>query len=225
LGRDAATGRGGVIAFAELLNQLGKSDQNITYAVQGFGNVGQFFATVAEKEHPNWKLVAASDSGSTVYSQSGLDAQDLAKFKQENGRFSDYKNAERLKPEEVTSLSVDVLVLAALEDAVNEDNMKNVQAKYIVEMANGPITGAADKYLTSQAIIILPDIIANAGGVIVSYLEWVQNKSGEKWSEEKVNKELEKYMIPAVDKMYKTAKEENVPLKEAAFMVALKNLS
>jgi glutamate dehydrogenase (NAD(P)+) len=117
-----------------------------------------------------------------------------------------------------------VLVLAALEDALSKENMKGVKAKYIVELANGPITNEAYEYLNDKGVLILPDVIANAGGVVVSYLEWRQNTEGARWSEGKVNKELEKYISDAVAQMYQTAKSQKVPLKEAAFINALKNL-
>jgi glutamate dehydrogenase/leucine dehydrogenase len=226
LGRDAATGRGGVIAFSELLKLQGKDSEKITYAVQGYGNVGQFFATVSQRQQPNWQLNAASDSSAVINSMRGLDPKDLAKFKSDGGRFSDYHKpgVEILKPDEFMKLDVDVLVLAALEDALNAHNMKYLKAKYIVELANGPVTSEAYDYLNKNGVIILPDVIANAGGVVVSYLEWKQNKEKARWSEQKVNAELEKYITKAVGQMYKTAKSKNVPLKEAAFMAALNNL-
>jgi glutamate dehydrogenase/leucine dehydrogenase len=115
-------------------------------------------------------------------------------------------------------------LLAALEDAVNKDNVNSIKANYVVELANGPITNEAYEKLVAKDTIILPDVVANAGGVVVSYLEWKQNKENEKWSEEKVNKELEKYIARAVDNMYVTAQKEKMPLKEAALMAALKNL-
>lgn len=225
-GRDAATGRGGVIALRELLKNQAKSNQKLTYAVQGFGNVGSFFATIAAKEQPNWKLVAASDSGGALYSQEGLDAAKLADFKNTGGRFADFKNAgvDYITNDELIALPVDALVLAALGDAVTEKNMKDVKAKYLVELANGPVNEAAYNYLTSQAITILPDIIANAGGVIVSYLEWLQNKNEEHWSVDKVNKQLEDYMTKAVDRVYELAVSEKTTLKEAAFILAIKRL-
>lgn len=226
LGRDAATGRGGVTAFAELLELLGKENNKITYAVQGYGNVGQFFATISQKQQPNWQLVAASDSGAVVYSPDGLDADKLAEFKENKGRFSDYKEdgVKILQPEKLAGLEVDVLVLAALEDALNAQNMKDVKARLVVEMANGPITNEAYNYLIKQGVVILPDVVANAGGVIVSYLEWKQNKENQRWTEEEVNKQLEKYIVDAVQQMYETHKTQKVPLKEAALMVALNNL-
>jgi glutamate dehydrogenase/leucine dehydrogenase len=228
LGRDAATGRGGVIALAELLKYKGKADKPLTYATQGYGNVGSYFATVASSEHPKWKLVAVSDSSKTLYKQSGLDAKDLADYKNRSGHFSDYKGPgiKRLDEKDILGLDVDVLVLAALEDTVTKDNVKDVKARYIVEMANGPVTKTALDYLTKKDVVVLPGIVANAGGVIVSYLEWLQNKKGQKWPESKVNKLLNEYMIKAVKNMVEAAKQHNaVNLSEAAFMVAIKKLA
>jgi glutamate dehydrogenase (NADP+) len=225
LGREAATGRGGVFALNEFLKQLGKDKNELTYAIQGYGNVGQFFALVAQQEHQNWQLAAASDSSGTLVAQN-LDAKELAEFKNSAGRFSEYskRSLKILKPEDFASQDVDILVLAALEDAVNKDNVKQIKAKYVVELANGPVSNEAFNYLAGKGITVLPDVIANAGGVVVSYLEWKQNKEGEKWSEKRVNAELEKYITQAVDDMYKTAQKSSVTYKEAAFMVALKNL-
>ncbi len=227
LGRDAATGRGGMFAFRELLKHMNKSNEKLTYAVQGFGNVGSFFAVLAEELQPNWKLIAASDSQAAVFSKNGLSAKDLDKYKQEHGRFSDFKaeGVEIISNENLLALDVDVLVLAALGDSVTEKNMANVQAKYIVELANGPVNEKAFDKLVADGAIILPDIVANAGGVIVSYLEWVQNKAGEHWDEQKVNNQLENYMVKAIDALYKTAEEQKVTLKEAAFINAIKNLT
>jgi glutamate dehydrogenase/leucine dehydrogenase len=226
LGRDSATGRGGVIAFSKLLTLLGKDQQKLTYAVQGYGNVGQFFATISQKEQSNWQLNAASDSSAVLYAKNGLDAKALAEYKEKGGRFADYNQPgiDKLALSEFASLNVDVLVLAALEDAVNAGNMKSLKAEYIVELANGPITTEAYKYLSGKGVKILPDVVANAGGVVVSYLEWKQNKENNKWSEQKVNEELEKYISKAVEQMQSAAKSSNVPLKEAAFMAALNNL-
>lgn len=227
LGRDAATGRGGMFAFRELLKHMGKSDEKLTYAVQGFGNVGSFFAVLAEELQPNWKLVAASDSQAAVYSEDGLSAKKLDTYKLSGGRFSDYQDqgAKVISNEELLALDVDVLVLAALGDSVTERNMAAIKPRYIVEMANGPVNEKAFDYLIGKKVTVLPDIVANAGGVIVSYLEWVQNKAGERWTEQKVNDQLEDYMVRAVDALYKTSEEHKVTLKEAAFINAIKNLT
>jgi glutamate dehydrogenase/leucine dehydrogenase len=224
-GREAATGRGGVITLRELLKHEAKSDTPLTIAVQGFGNVGSFFSTVAQTEQPSWNLVAASDSGATIYAEDGLDAAALATFKASRGRFEDYdKQVEQLDADAIVGLEVDVLVLAALGDAVTEKNVDQVKAKYVLELANGPVNTKAYEELSRRGVMVVPDIIANAGGVIVSYLEWQQNKAGEHWSEDRVNKELERLLVEAVDAAYATAEREQVTLKEAAFMNAIRQL-
>lgn len=224
LGRDAATGRGGVFALARLLEHMGQADRDMTYAVQGFGNVGSFFATVAASEQPHWKLVTASDSSATLHNPDGLDANELAKFKKNGGSFKDYEKAEVLGPEEIIEKNVNILVLAALEDAVNKNNASKVKAKYVIEMANGPIEESIYPVLEARDVTILPDIVANAGGVIVSYLEWVQNKKAQQWTEDEVNRKLRDYIVKAVDELYETAKGKSVPLKDAALINAIKNL-
>jgi len=226
LGRDAATGRGGVFALAELLKLEKKSQQKFTIALQGFGNVGSFFATISQKEQPNWHLVAVSDSSATIYDKAGLDAADLNKFKTEgHGRFANYGKGEKLDESKIFGLDVDILVLAALENAVTDKNVKQIKAKYVVELANGPVDIAAHDYLTAHAISILPDIIANSGGVVVSYLEWLQNKNDERWTEVQVNKKLKEYTEKSVKATYEIAMKEKISLKEAAFVLALKRLT
>lgn len=223
LGRDAATGRGGVITLRQMLKHDGRAGEPITFAVQGFGNVGSFFGVVAQDDQPGWKMVAASDSAATLTCPSGLDAAELADYKAAHKSFADYKKpgVQVKSAEAIIEQPVDVLVLAALGDAVHKANMAAVKAPVILELANGPISEAAFDYLIGQGKQIIPDIIANAGGVVVSYLEWVQNKAGEHWSEAKVNKELEHHMVTASDALFKTAKAKNVSLKEAAFMNAI----
>ena len=227
LGRDAATGRGGVIALNELLKYYKRSQVPLTYAIQGYGNVGSYFATVAAKEHPHWKLSAVSDSTAALLDKHGLDPVTLAAYKAEKRQFSEYETpgTKHIQPQDIIGLDVDVLVLAALEDAVTDKNMRAVKAKYIVEMANGPVSKAALDYLSAKNVVVLPGIIANAGGVIVSYLEWLQNRAAEQWSEKKVNSALNSYMTKAVRKMLRESKKPNVAnLPEAAFMVAIKQL-
>ena len=227
LGRDAATGRGGVIALRELLKHTAQAEKELTYAVQGFGNVGSFFATVAKKDHPGWKMIAASDSRAALYNPDGLDSKKLDEYKAQGKSFADYHEpgVKVINGDEMLGLSMDVLVLAALGDAVTKANVDQIKASFIVELANGPVNEAAFDILTARGVTILPDIIANAGGVIVSYLEWVQNKNGEHWPEYKVNRELENYMVKAAEELYKTADAQNVSLKEAAFINAIKNLT
>lgn len=228
LGRDAATGRGGVIALAELLKHENLINKPLTISIQGFGNVGSFFATVAAKDYPHWHIVAASDSGVALHNINGLPADELSVYKANGGRFSDYDKdgTTYISNEEMLGLEVDVLVLAALGDAVSESNVQSIKAKYIVELANGPITEEAYTTLEKRGVRILPDIIANAGGVVVSYLEWLQNKQDEIWDEQKVNTMLAEYMINAMSEVLETLdSSEFTSLTEAAFAVGLRRLA
>jgi glutamate dehydrogenase/leucine dehydrogenase len=226
LGRDAATGRGGVLALEQLLKLDGVDAKELTFAIQGFGNVGSYFGTVLQERHKDWRLVAASDSEAAIYAKQGLDASALQKFKADRGRFKDYKatGAEIISNDDLLALDVDVLVLAGFEETVTDKNADTVQAKYAVEMANGPVTKQAHDQLHKGGHIILPDIIANAGGVVVSYLEWVQNKQGESWSEDEVNQKLADYMKKSVSKTHRLAQQKELSLKDAAFAVALKSI-
>lgn len=227
LGREAATGRGGVLALKELLRLQNSLRNGLTYAVQGFGNVGSFFAVVAEVDCPGWRLVAATDSSGGIYSPRGLSGKKLDEFKRNRGRLLDYR-ADRGYPisnEDLIGLEVDVLVLAALGNAVTHHNMRQVKARYIVEMANGPVSEAAQTFLTKKNVVTVPDIIANAGGVIVSYLEWLQNRQGTHWSEARVVQELTDYMTRAMDAVYKLGYEQQISLKDAAFLLAIKRLT
>jgi glutamate dehydrogenase/leucine dehydrogenase len=223
LGRDTATGRGGVIVLRELLSKLGKNEP-ITYALQGFGNVGSFFALVARQESPSWKMVAATDSSGGIYESEGLSAKELAAYKSTGGKLADYPNGKTISNEDLVSLDVDVLILAALGDAVTAKNAKEVKAGIILELANGPVNEPAYKALSSRGVLMVPDILANAGGIIVSHLEWLQNRAGEHWSEAKVNSQLEDYLVKATDEVYDRSASQKMTLKEAAFAVAMDRL-
>lgn len=224
-GRTAATGRGGVIVLAELLKARGELEEPLTYAVQGFGNVGSFFATVAHKDHPNWKLVAASDSATGLVNTKGLPVTKLAEYKANRSRFADYTDdVRKITNEELLELEVDVLVLAALEDVITDENAHEIKAKYILELANGPVNDSANEALERAKITVVPDILANAGGVIVSYLEWLQNKSGEHWPEDRVNQELYSYLVKATEDILEASKNYQVSLKEAAMLKGLSEL-
>ena len=225
-GRDSATGRGGVIVLAEILKHFNESDE-LTYSVQGYGNVGSFFATTAAEMHPGWKLVAASDSAATLYNPSGLDAKELADYKAAGKSFKDYVSDEVkvLGGDEIIGLDVDVLVLAALGDAVDNHNVADVKAKYVVEMANGPVSDNAFPDLEKSKRIVVPDILANAGGVIVSYLEWQQNRQQVNWPLDEVNDKLAEYLQQATKEILGIMDEQSVSLKEAAIMKGLQELS
>jgi glutamate dehydrogenase len=221
LGRTEATGRGGVIVMENLLKTLNKDYQTI--AVQGFGNVGYYFAQIAYEK--GYKVVALSDSKGGIYNENGLNPQEVMKVKEETGSVINFKDGKVISNEELLGLPVDVLVPAALENVITKDNASKIQAKVIIEMANGPITEEAYPILESKGIISAPDILANGGGVIVSYFEWLQNKKNEKWSEDEVNQKLEEQLTTSFNEIYQISKEFNTSLKEAAFISALKKIT
>lgn len=250
LGRTEATGRGGVIVLKALLEkivfrpphpkwtqaidskQLSSSFSSLTIAVQGFGNVGYYFAKLADEA--GFKIVAVSDSKGGVYVKDGLDPQTTLNCKKEKGMVAgcyckgsvcDLKYGRLVTNEELLELPVDILVPAALENVINKDNMKKIKAKIIVEMANGPITEEAYEYLTKKGVIIVPDVLANSGGVTVSYLEWVQNKMGYYWLEKEVNDKLKVMMERAFESIWKKSVERKISLKQAAFEVAIERIT
>lgn len=226
LGREEATGRGGVFALREVLKNKGLAKKELSYAIQGFGNVGLHFGVLATGILPNLTLTAATDSRGGISSAFGLDPDELASHKKAGKPLKQLADDDsvHITNEQLISEEVDVLVLAALGDVVTEDNMKEVKASIILELANGPVNEAAHEYLTRQGVIIIPDVLANAGGVIVSYLEWEQNKKGESWDEDKVNEALERYMVAAMRAAADYAKQHGVSLKEAAFAIAIQRI-
>jgi len=223
-GRSAATGRGGVITLKTLQELEKTKDEPLTYAIQGFGNVGSFFATIAADEHPHWKLVAASDSSGAVYNEEGLDANTLKQRIAGEKSMKDLEDYQHITNDELLRLDVDVLILAALGGVVNEENHSEIQATYILELANGPVESNVEDKLQDDGVNVVPDILANAGGVIVSYLEWLQNRKGEHWSEDEVNKRLNKYLVSATQDIYKRSQKDSLSLKDAAFVVATERL-
>lgn len=225
-GREAATGRGGVIVLKEYLKAKGVLDKPFTVALQGFGNVGYFFAKVLQEECPKAKLVAVANSKHTWVKPDGIDVTNARKGVKtpRPEDLADLQNAEMHSPAAVIGVEADVLVLAALEDSVTEDNVSEVKAHTLVELANGPITKAAEPALHRKHATVLPDVIANAGGVIVSYLEWQQNLKSEHWSEDIVNEKLADILVPAANAMFERAIEKAVSYKQAAFELALERL-
>lgn len=225
-GREAATGRGGVIALLEYLKHTGRLGQPLTVALQGFGNVGYFFAKTL-KEYPNLKLIAVSNSKHTWVQTSGIDVQKAVHVPSGVPRPEALHDLRPVTPQPsdlITSIKADILILAALEDAITDANADMIRAGIIVELANGPITTAAEKRLSRKGAVILPDVIANAGGVIVSYLEWKQNNTAEHWSEAEVNAELTKILTRATQAMLERAETRQLSLKQAAFDLAVERL-
>ena len=246
LGRTEATGRGGVIILKALLAKLSPElqvesaswrtklqDNSLTptVAVQGFGNVGYYFAKIAGEQGMHVTAVSDSKGGVISLNQSKtLDIEKIMHCKKEKGEVAgcycvggvcDIKQGKKISNEELLELPVDILVPAALENVINADNMHKIQAKIIIEMANGPISEEAYDYLTEKGALIVPDVLANSGGVAVSYLEWYQNMEGQTWSEEKVNGKLHTIMESAFEEIWRTYEKRKISLKQAAFETAI----
>jgi len=223
-GRQAATGYGAVIVLEEYLKANGLEDKPMTVAVQGFGNAGYFFAKTLRERCPQLTLVAVANSRNTWVKQAGIDVTKTAKPTPRPDDLDDLLDAKTLPSEAILSQPVDILALAALEDAVTEQNADAVQAKLLLEIANGPVTDAAAQVLQAKDVAILPDVVVNAGGVIVSYLEWQQNVNGEHWTEAEVLQKMSDMLVAASAAMLARAKEQQISFKQAAFEIALKRL-
>ncbi len=223
-GRDAATGRGGVIVLAELLKHMGKANKKLTYGIQGFGNVGSFFGLVAANDQKKWQMVAATDSSGGIYEKNGLWPAELEDYKKQKKQLHSYPAGNKITNDQLLSCDVDVLVLAALGDVVTAENAHLIKAKFVLELANGPVDDQAHALLEKRGIMVVPDILANSGGVIVSYLEWMQNLDDKHWSLSKVNKTLYSLLQDAVATIYDASVDKHMNLKEAALAVAMQRL-
>lgn len=223
LGRKEATGRGVMFMTKEILHRLGRPVIGTTVAVQGMGNVGGTAAKLLY--HEGCKITAISDVSGGVYCKKGLNIPEIVQFLSENnGRMlKDYNSPDitRISNEDLLTLDVDVLIPAALENQITEEIALNVKAPLIVEGANGPTTVDADKILERNNKVVVPDILANAGGVVVSYFEWVQNIQSLMWDEEEINRALEKIMIRAFNDVWNRAAEKKTSLRMGAYMVAI----
>ncbi|MEA3404066.1 MAG: Glu/Leu/Phe/Val dehydrogenase [Armatimonadota bacterium] len=219
LGREKATGRGCVFTIREAMNRLGIATEGATVAVQGFGNVG---ASAAELIEPlGCKVIAASDSTGGVLNPNGIAVQGLIEHKAGTGSVVGFPDTEEITNEELLTLECDVLIPAALENAIHEGNAGDVRARIIAEGANGPTTPAAQDILNEKAVFVIPDILANAGGVTVSYFEWVQGLQAYFWSEEEVNKQLEDIMVRAFNEVYAEHERLGVDMRAAAMATAV----
>ncbi|MBW4574873.1 MAG: Glu/Leu/Phe/Val dehydrogenase [Aphanothece sp. CMT-3BRIN-NPC111] len=231
LGRDTATATGAFFAIETIMSKLDRLPQETTVAVQGFGNAG---AVVAELlSQAGYKVVAVSDSQGAIYAKQGLDIPSIRQYKlSSRGMKAVYcqdtvcnsVEHESISNEELLALDVDVLVPAALENQITEANVNDIKAKLIFEVANGPITSAADKILEEKGISVFPDILVNAGGVTVSYFEWVQNRSGLYWTLEDVNQRLRQKIVEETNKIWKIAQELSISMRTAAYVHALNRL-
>jgi glutamate dehydrogenase (NAD(P)+) len=224
-GRVEATGRSVMLTAREAFDYLGKDIESATVAVQGYGNAGSVAARLIESEL-GANVVAVSDSSGAVHDPEGLDAADVRTHKDETGSVTGYPGAsEELSNEELLTMDVDLLIPAALENAIDGDLAEEVSADVVVEAANGPLTPDADDVLTERDVHVFPDILANAGGVTVSYFEWVQNRQRFYWPESRVNDELERHIVDAFDGLVGAYEENDLPnFRTAAYVVALQRV-
>jgi len=224
-GRVEATGRSTMLTAREAFDYLDKDIEGATVAVQGYGNAGSVAARLIEEELGG-SVVAASDSSGAIYNPDGFDAAAAKDYKDETGTITGYDEAtEEISNEELLTLDVDLLVPAALENAIDADLAGDVSADVIVEAANGPITPDADDILTERDVEVFPDILANAGGVTVSYFEWVQNRQRFYWTEQRVNDELERVITEAFDALTDAYEEKDTPnFRTAAYVVAIERV-
>ncbi len=231
LGRTEATGRGGFFVLEKLKKTYGLKPENTTIAVQGFGNVGFHFAKFAHEA--GYKVIALSDSKGGIYATHGksMDPEHVMTVKKINGLID--SSSDKLKAfhytditnKQLLELEVDVLVPSALENIITKDNAPNIKAKYVLELANGPVTPEAGDILYKNNITVIPDVLANSGGVAVSYFEWKQNQTNEKWEEDFVNAELKKLMDKAFDSVKTQVDAKGVDWRVSAYQVALKRIA
>lgn len=230
-GRDEATGVGAFMVIETIAPKLGLIPAETTVAVQGFGNAGIVLAT--QLAAAGYRVVAVSDSQGGIYAPQGIDIPSVRAHKESTrslkavycqGTVCSIVEHQTITNPELLQLDVDILIPAALENQVTADNAEQVKAKYIFEVANGPITSAADAILNRKGIVVFPDILVNAGGVTVSYFEWVQNRSGLYWTEADVHHQLRQRMVQATESLWQAAQQKQIPLRTAGYVLALERI-
>ena len=232
LGRDEATGRGAYLVIRELANRRGLEPAKTRVAVQGFGNAGYHVARLLQQA--GYRIVAVSDSQGGIYSEKGFDVESLQHVKQESrslkgvyctGALCELVPHERIDNAALLELDVELLVPAALEGVIGPHNAGRIRAPIVAEVANGPIEGSVDAALHERGISVVPDVLTNAGGVIVSYFEWVQNRQGHAWTLEEVRLRLEEILVRAFGEIWELAQAEQVSLRRAAYTCALRRIA
>jgi glutamate dehydrogenase (NAD(P)+) len=221
LGRGDATARGGVYCVREAAKKLNIDPSKATYAIQGFGNAGQFAATLHKEILGGGTLVAVSDSRGGVYRKEGIDPDAMVKYKLKTGKVEGFPGTTPISNADLLELDVDILYPSALEGAITGDNAHNVKARMLCELANGPTTPEADAILHKKGVMVLPDFLANAGGVTVSYFEQVQDTYNYFWTLESIQAQLDRHMTDAFESVYSTHLKAKVPMRLAAYMVAV----
>lgn len=231
VGRDTATGLGAFMTIKAIAPRLGITPSKTTVAIQGFGNAGSILAVELAKA--GYRIVAVSDSQGGIYAPQGLDIPSIVHYKESNRRINavycegsvcSVVEHRTISNEDLLALDVDILIPAALENQITDANAHQIQAKYIFEVANGPITSAADEILHRSETLIFPDILVNAGGVTVSYFEWVQNRSGLYWSETEVYTQLKQRMVNATEEIWQISQKQGISLRTAGYVLALERI-
>src|SRR5918995_1330486 len=221
-GREAATGRGCVYMFREAAPHLGMTPSETTFVVQGYGNVGSWGARIMQQL--GCTMVAASDADGAIRNDAGIDANGLEEFIRQGGQMPAYDGAEAIEPAELLEVPCDVFIPAALGGMIHRGNADRMQCRVIIEGANSPTTPAADEILNQKGVYVIPDVMANAGGVVCSYFEWVQNLQHFRWDEREVNDKLGNIMRRAYREVSARAKAESLPLREAAYLVGIERV-
>lgn len=231
LGRDEATGRGAYLVLRELARKRSLKPEQTRVAIQGFGNAGYHVATLLQKD--GYRIVAVSDSRGGIYAEEGFDVDSVARIKRETGEVRGVRlsgdryeaiDHRRISNQELLELDVDILLPAALESVIGPWNADRIRAPIIAELANGPIESDADKTLDDGGKLVLPDVLVNAGGVTVSYFEWVQNRNGFAWPLDKVRGHLEDTMVTAFERVWELATQEKVSMRAAAYLLAMRRI-
>ena len=223
LGRREATGRGCMLVTREALKRLRMPIAGTRVAIQGFGNVGSIAAQLMEQV--GLKVVAVSDKSGGVYNPDGLRIKEVLQHCRQKRFVADYKDAEHITNDQLLTIDCDVLVPAAMENVITSKNARDIKARIICEGANGPTTANADKILEENGVFVIPDILANAGGVTVSYFEWVQDRGGYFWDEETVNQRLERIMVQSFDEVAGMAGRHGLNLRIGAYMLAIERVA
>ncbi len=224
LGRDEATARGAVYATREAAKRTKLNLKGATVAVQGFGNAGSHYARLIQDEY-GAKVVAVSDSKGGIYSEKGFDPKQVLAYKEKTGSVVGFPGTKKITNEELLELPVDILSPAAMENQITSENAPRIKAKISAECANGPTTPEADDILYKNGVLVIPDILANGGGVTVSYFEWVQDLANFFWTKPEVDQKLEGVMVRAFDAVWKMHEEKKCDMRQAAYMVAINRVA
>jgi glutamate dehydrogenase (NAD(P)+) len=222
-GRGDATARGGCYTIREASDEVGLDLKGATVAIQGYGNAGYFAATLVSSLF-DCKVVAVSDSRGGIINEGGLEGEDVFEHKEKTGSVVDFPNSEPISNEDLLELDVDILIPAALENVITDENASNIKARIICELANGPTTPEADEILYNNDVHVIPDFLANAGGVTVSYFEMVQNFYMYYWEEERIHERLDKKMTSAYHATLHASKKYNINMRQAAYVVAVERV-